>query len=100
MIALAESERNHDFLRSLGAREILREGGRVASIAKGKAATALGGQYIWVRPDTAGLAELAELIDAGKLRVEVAEIFDLADAAEAYRALETGHVRSKIVVRV
>ncbi len=70
------------------------------SIANGKAANALGGQYIWLRPDTAGLAELAELIDAGRLYVEVAEVFELADAAEAYRALETGHVRGKIMVRV
>ena len=135
-VVATASERNHEYLRSLGATpitygdglserareaspdgydvvldfaggtaldgtgELLREGGRVASIANGKAAAELGGQYIWVRPDAAGLAELAGLIEAGKLRVEVAEVFDLADAADAFRALETGHVRGKIVVRV
>jgi NADPH:quinone reductase-like Zn-dependent oxidoreductase len=79
-------------------RELLRDGGRVVSIAEGKAAKELGGSVVWVRPDAAGLAELAELIDAGRLRVEVADVFSLANAADAFRELETGHVRGKIVV--
>ena len=79
-------------------RELLRDGGRVVSIAEGKAAKELGGSVVWVRPDSTGLAELAELIDEGRLRVEVAAVYGLADAADAFRELETGHVRGKIVV--
>jgi NADPH2:quinone reductase len=82
-----------------GTRQLLRDGGRVVSIADARAVE-FGGVNLWVRPDAAGLAELAELIDAGRLRVEVAQVFELADAADAYRALQGGHVRGKIVVRV
>ena len=82
-----------------GTRQLLREGGRVVSIADARVVE-LGGANLWVRPDAAGLAELAELIDAGKLRVEVSQVFELADAGDAYRALETGHVRGKVVVRI
>jgi NADPH2:quinone reductase len=77
---------------------LLREGGRVVSIAEGKAAVELGGSVVWVRPDSEGLAELAALIDAGKLRVEVAGVYPLERTAEAYRELEAGHVRGKLVV--
>jgi len=78
--------------------DLLRDGGRVVSIAEGKAAKELGGSVVWVRPDAAGLAELAALIDAGSLRVEVAGTYALADAAAAYRELEEGHVRGKLVI--
>ena len=82
-----------------GTAALLRDGGRVVSIADSRAAQ-FGGVHLWVRPDAAGLAELARLIDAGELAVEVAEVFDFADTANAYRALEGGHVRGKIVVRI
>ena len=82
-----------------GTVELLRDGGRVVSIADARAVH-FGGVNLWVRPDAAQLTELAQLIDAGKLRVEVAHVFDLADASDAYRALEGGHVRGKVVVRL
>lgn len=130
------SERNHEYLRSLGAEpvaygeglvesaralapegfdvildfaghsaletvpQLLRDGGIVASITDSRARDVYGGQYIWVRPDRANLAELAGLAARGSLKIEIADVFDLADAAEAYRKLETGHGRGKIVVRV
>ena len=77
---------------------VLRPDARVVSIADGKGAVALGGSVVWVRPDSEGLAELAALIDAGKLLVEVAGTYPLADTADAYRELESGHVRGKLVV--
>ncbi len=80
-------------------RQLLRDGGRVVSIADARAAQ-FGGVNLWVRPDAADLAHLTDLIDAGKLRVEVAHVFELADAADAYRALEGGHIRGKVVVRI
>jgi len=80
--------------------DLLAEGGTIVSIADARARTELGGQYVWVRPDPAGLAELADLAARGVLKVEIAQTFDLDHAADAYRALETGHTRGKIVVTV
>lgn len=133
-VVATASERNHEYLRELGATPIAygdgladraheaspdgydvvldfagggslaataslhRDGARVVSIADGKTAKELGGSVVWVRPDAEGLAELAGLIDAGQLRVEVAGTFPLEQAAAAYRELEAGHVRGKLVV--
>ena len=80
--------------------DVLRPGGTVASITDARARDELGGHYVWVRPDSADLAELARLGDAGELRPEVAEVFDLADAAKAHELSASGHVRGKVVVRV
>lgn len=79
---------------------LLRDGGTIASIVDAKARDELGGHYVWVRPDSADLAALGALIDGGKVRVEVAQVFDLADAAAAHEASASGHVRGKVVVRV
>jgi NADPH2:quinone reductase len=80
--------------------DLLRPGGTVVSITDARARDEFGGQYVWVRPDPEGLAELADLVVRGVVKVEIAETFDLEHAADAYRALETGHTRGKIVVRV
>ncbi|MFC8797404.1 NADP-dependent oxidoreductase [Promicromonospora sp. NPDC057138] len=80
--------------------EVLADGGTITSIADPRARTEHRGQYVWVRPSAAGLDALTALFDAGKLSVEVAQVFDLADAAAAHRASETGHTRGKVVVRV
>ncbi|WP_395298287.1 NADP-dependent oxidoreductase [Kitasatospora hibisci] len=128
-------ERNHDYLRGLGAEPVaygdgladrvralapdgvdavldliggealqlspalLAEGGRLASVADG-AVLALGGRYVFVRPDTADLAALGELADSGRLTVEVAATFPLEQTAEAHRLNAAGHTRGKIVVTV
>ncbi len=81
-------------------RAVLAEGGTVASIVDVAARDELGGHYVWVRPSTADLDALSALADAGRLRVDVAEVFDLADAAAAHEASASGHVRGKVVVRV
>ncbi|MBB5874243.1 NADPH:quinone reductase-like Zn-dependent oxidoreductase [Allocatelliglobosispora scoriae] len=57
----------------------------------------VGGQ---VRSDGAGLAELARLIDAGRVRIGIDSVFDLADAAAAHERAERGHIQGKIVLRV
>lgn len=79
---------------------LLRDGGRVASITDPRARDEFGGQYIWVRPDSAQLAGLAQLVADGRLRVERAGTYPLDRAVEAFRQLEDGHARGKIVVRV
>ncbi len=80
--------------------DLLAPGGTIVSITDARARDELGGQYVWVRPDPAGLAELADLAARGVVQVEVSQTFDLDHAADAFRALETGHTRGKIVVTV
>lgn len=80
--------------------ELLADGGVITSIADPTARTEHGGHYVWARPSVSGLDALTALFDAGQLSVEIAEVFDLADAAAAHRASATGHTRGKIVVRV
>lgn len=80
--------------------DLLKPGGSVVSITDGRAASEFGGQTIWVRPDSDDLAELAALAASGALKVHLAEVFDLDHAVDAYRALEDGHTRGKIVVRI
>lgn len=81
-------------------RALLAPGGTVASIVNPAARTELGGHYLWVRPSSEDLAALATMADAGQLAVDVAAVFDLADAAAAHELSESGHVRGKVVVRV
>lgn len=133
------SERNHAFLRELGAEPVaygdglvqrvrelapdgvdaaldfvggdavdvslalLKEGpepgrpARVASVADGEAVRK-GGYLVWVRPDEAGLVELAHLADAGKLHVNVDRALPLEQAAEAWRLSASGRTRGKLVL--
>lgn len=129
------SERNHDYLRSLGAEpvtygddlaervrelaptgvsavldlvggaaltataEVLAPKARVASVAD-PGVTELGGQYVFVRPDTADLTALVDLVEQGKVTVEIAETYPLAETAAAHKASEQGHTRGKIAVLV
>ena len=46
------------------------------------------------------LADAAELIEAGRFRLPVAQTFPLADIAEAHRISENGHPRGKLVLIV
>ena len=55
---------------------------------------------ILVEPDPVGLAGLCDLIERGKLEIEVGEVFDLERAADAHRHAEASHGAGKIVLRV
>ncbi|MEU6979290.1 MULTISPECIES: NADP-dependent oxidoreductase [unclassified Streptomyces] len=79
--------------------ELLASAARLASIADHRAA-ALGGHYVWVRPDGAGLATLAALADEGRLTVPVEKVLPLSEAAEAWRLNSEGHTRGKLVLSV
>lgn len=129
------SERNHAFLRELGAEPVTYGEGladRVRAIAPdgvdgafdlvGGGAVevsaglvndparhvsiadygvvALGGRYLFVRPDAADLAELGRLADDGKLAVPVASTFPLSQAASAQALNAEGRTRGKIVLLV
>jgi NADPH:quinone reductase-like Zn-dependent oxidoreductase len=58
------------------------------------------GAAIWVRPDAKDLAEIASLIDAGKIKPVVTEVLPLSEAIAAQRQAETHHTRGKIVLRI
>ncbi|KUG55389.1 MULTISPECIES: NADP-dependent oxidoreductase [Kocuria] len=78
---------------------VLKDGGRHASVAD-DAVEAHGGTWMWVRPSAEDLTELGRLVDRGVLRIELARSVPLAEAVEAYRLSQEGHVRGKIAVRM
>jgi len=128
------SPTNHDFLRSIGADEVVdyhgdwvgevlgvdaafdcvgggtwqqcldavREGGRGVTILPGSPGN-VEGREVRTASFSASmtarhLALVVELIDAGRLRVEIAGRFPLAEAARAHDLVETGHTRGKVVL--
>jgi NADPH:quinone reductase-like Zn-dependent oxidoreductase len=63
-------------------------------------AAGVRGVKVAVEPDGGQLAQIAALIDAGKVRVSVAKSFALKDCSAAFDESRAGHVRGKIVLRV
>jgi NADPH:quinone reductase-like Zn-dependent oxidoreductase len=53
-----------------------------------------------VEDDQAGMQAVRELVEAGKLRAEIAATYPLADAAKAHRSGETGRTKGKLVLTV
>jgi NADPH:quinone reductase-like Zn-dependent oxidoreductase len=53
-----------------------------------------------VAPDGATLAVVSRLLQSGDVRVYVDQVFDLEQAGEAHTAVESGHTRGKIVLKV
>ncbi len=49
---------------------------------------------------TERLTKVAELVDAGKLSVQVDKIFSLDQVAEAMERLKTGHPQGKVVIQI
>ncbi|GAA1962935.1 NADP-dependent oxidoreductase [Microbacterium deminutum] len=88
--------------------EVLRRGGLYIVVPSGSwpgyadAATAAGmrATSYKVIPDGGALATIARLLDSGAVQVYIDQVFDLRDAADAHIALEQGHTRGKIVLRV
>src|SRR5258705_8793976 len=58
------------------------------------------GAAISVHPDAEDLAEIAGLIDAGKIKPVVTEVLPLSEAIAAQRQAETHHTRGKLVLRI
>ncbi|MCU1557400.1 MAG: NADPH:quinone reductase [Microbacteriaceae bacterium] len=53
-----------------------------------------------VAADGATLAIIARLLESGDVHVNVDQVFDLEQVAEAHTAIEGGHTRGKIVLKV
>jgi NADPH:quinone reductase-like Zn-dependent oxidoreductase len=51
-----------------------------------------------VEPDGHALGEIAALVEAGEVRIEVEQVFPLAEAGEAHRRMATGRTRGKLVL--
>jgi NADPH:quinone reductase-like Zn-dependent oxidoreductase len=91
-----------------GSLEVLRPGGILVSVPSGTSAELAAKATeakrrvtgFLVEPDPVGLAGLEELVEAGRLRVHVDRLFDLAEAAAAHRCAEDHHGGGKIVLRV
>ena len=132
------SARNHEFVRRLGADEmidyhaqsfedvvrnvdvvldtiggetqqrswqVLKPGGVLVSIISppsSETAKARGVRqaYVFIQPNASRLAEIAALVDSGKLRAAVETILPIADARRAHEISQSGHARGKIVLRV
>ncbi|MBE1587348.1 NADPH:quinone reductase-like Zn-dependent oxidoreductase [Nonomuraea angiospora] len=93
-------------LRSL---RTLRKGGTIVSLVLSdlspelhRRAAELGirSEGMLVEPDHAAMRALAALVEAGRLRVEIAAALPLAEAAKAHELGETNRVTGKIVLTV
>ncbi len=85
--------------------KVLRKGGiLVSTLGPPDAGKALEhgakGVPVFVQPDSAQLAEIAQLIDSGSVRANVTEVLPLEEAGRAHELSETHHVRGKIVLKV
>ena len=87
---------------------VLRPGGLIINAPTGswdtfmEDATAAGvrGSHYKVSADGSTLAVISRLLESGDVRIFVDQVFALEDAAAAHTALETGHTRGKIVLKV
>lgn len=98
--ALLECVGGENFDRSLRA---VRRGGRAVGLVDappGGAPEGVRVSTMYGRPSARRLAELARLVDAGQLRIEVQETFPLAAAARAHTVIEAGRVRGKLVLTI
>ena len=58
------------------------------------------GAAISVHPDAEDLAEIAQLIDAGKIKPIVTQVLPLSEAIAAQQQAATHHTRGKVVIRI
>ena len=55
-------------------------------------------RYLFMHPSGSELAQLAELIEQGKLKVTIDRTYPLANIAEAFAYVESGRAKGKVVV--
>lgn len=61
-------------------------------------AAGVRGEYVFVEPDADQLQIFASLAERKAIRPQIRKIYPLQDAAAAHEAIETGHVRGKLVL--
>jgi NADPH:quinone reductase-like Zn-dependent oxidoreductase len=83
----------------------LREGGVIVTIAGAppqEAAEARGARadMLIMSPSSEQLVRIAELVAAGEVHVEIAEVLPLSEAGRAHALSESGHTRGKLILAV
>jgi len=56
--------------------------------------------YVFVRPDSEQLIRIRDLAEAGKLKVKLAAVLPLEQAAKAHELIQSGHTEGKIVLKI
>jgi NADPH:quinone reductase-like Zn-dependent oxidoreductase len=79
-------------------KQLIKSGGRIATIADPGEAAEIGAHYLFVKPNHSQLAELVALVDSGKVKIDVQETFPLEDARKAVQVAETMHTHGKLVL--
>jgi NADPH2:quinone reductase len=85
----------------MSALDSVRDGGAFVAVGAGAAPTPLRGtrvHNVWIRTDAPRLAELAALVDAGRLTPRVAAAQPLDTVAAAHERLAAGGIRGRIVL--
>jgi NADPH:quinone reductase-like Zn-dependent oxidoreductase len=86
--------------------QVLRKGGILVAIAMPPPDPLAAQEHgvrtamVAVAPNGERLAQIARLIDDGKLEVVIDSVFPLEQAAEAHRHVERGHACGKVILRV
>ena len=85
--------------------QVLKKGGILVSIAaptsaEKAAAHGVRQAFVFMQPNASQLAEIATLVDSGKLKAVVGTVLPLSEARQAHELSETGHAHGKIVLRV
>lgn len=78
--------------------ELVADRGRIGTVAFSTLAAQLGIARLSTERSVSQLQELVELYAQGELQVVVQHAYPLEEAANAHRAVETRHVRGKIVL--
>jgi len=87
---------------------VLKPGGLLVNVPTGSwptlledaAAAGIRATGYRVPADGSTLAVISRLLESGDVRVYVDQVFELEQAAAAHEALETGHTRGKVVLKV
>ena len=58
------------------------------------------GTSVWSHPDGIELAEITKLIEGGKIKSIVSQVFPLTEAVKATQQAETHHTRGKLVIKI
>jgi len=85
--------------------DVIRDGGAlISTIEEPKEEEAharnIRAALYWAHTSVVQLDAVRHLIDQGKVRLIVQQVFDLAQAVEAHRLIEAGHVHGKIVLQM
>lgn len=78
--------------------ELVDDRGRIGTVAFSPAGRELGVRHITTERSASQLAELLDLYTADELRIVIQQAYPLEHASQAHRAVETRHVRGKVVL--